>query len=240
MKILGIDSSANVGSVALINDRTVIGEYTINNKKTHSQTLLPMIDELMRITDTDKNSLDAIAIAKGPGSFTGLRIGGAVAKGLGLALKCPLLPVSTLEALAYNCYGTQSLICPIMDARRGQVYTALYSYKRNAAGSYETETVLADCAIAIEDIVEHINSIGRSVVFVGDGVNVFNEIINNTIKVRRDYVSSANELMHASSVALLAAERFEECRMDAGDYEPVYLRLSQAERERLEKNDDIS
>ena len=131
MKILALDSSGLVASVALIQDETLVAEYTMNYKKTHSQTLLPMLDEIKKAVDLDLETLDAIAVAAGPGSFTGLRIGSATAKGLGLALDKPLIPVPTLEALAYNLYDTpeDTLICPIMDARRKQVYTGIYAFK---------------------------------------------------------------------------------------------------------------
>ena len=131
MKILALDSSGLVASVALLQDETLVAEYTMNYKKTHSQTLLPMLDEIKKAVDLDLETLDAIAVAAGPGSFTGLRIGSATAKGLGLALNKPLIAVPTLEALAYNLYDTpeDTPICPIMDARRKQVYTGMYAFK---------------------------------------------------------------------------------------------------------------
>ena len=126
MKILGLDSSGIVASVAIVEDDALIAEYTVNYKKTHSQTLLPMLDEIAKMTELDLNSIDAIAVAAGPGSFTGLRIGSATAKGLGLALKKPLIAIPTVEGLAYNLYDTPGLICPIMDARRFiQAFTVL-------------------------------------------------------------------------------------------------------------------
>ena len=126
MRILGIESSALVASVALVTDDILTAEYTVDFKKTHSQTLLPMIDEVARMLELDLNTIDAIAVAGGPGSFTGLRIGAATAKGLGLALEKPLIHVPTVDALAYNLWGAKALVCPIMDARRRQVYTGLY------------------------------------------------------------------------------------------------------------------
>lgn len=123
MKILALDSSGLVASVAVVEDDNLIAEYTVNYKKTHSQTLLPMLDEIVKMTELDLDTIDAVAVAAGPGSFTGLRIGSATAKGLGLALKKPLIGVPTLEGLAYNLYNTKGLICPLMDARRNQVYT---------------------------------------------------------------------------------------------------------------------
>ena len=118
MKILALDSSGLVASAAVVEDDITIAEYTINYKKTHSQTLLPMLDELRRMTELDLHTIDAIAVAAGPGSFTGLRIGSATAKGLGFALDIPIIPVPTVDALAYNLYGSDKLICPLMDARR--------------------------------------------------------------------------------------------------------------------------
>lgn len=126
MKILGIDSSAMVASVAIVDDDILIAEYSINHKKTHSQTLLPMLDEIVKMAEQDLSEIDAIAIAAGPGSFTGLRIGSATAKGLGMALGKPIISVPTCQALAYNLAGADALICPIMDARRNQVYTGIY------------------------------------------------------------------------------------------------------------------
>lgn len=134
VRILGIDSSGLVAGVAVTEDDVLVAEYTTNYKKTHSQTLLPMLDELRRMVELDLNTLDAIAVASGPGSFTGLRIGAATAKGLGLALNRPLVEVPTLEGLAWNVWGAGGIVCPLMDARRNQVYTAAYRY---TAGSRE-------------------------------------------------------------------------------------------------------
>ena len=129
MKLLALDSSGLVASAAILHDDELVAEYTVNYKKTHSQTLLPMVDEIVSMTETDLGQVDAIAVAAGPGSFTGLRIGSATAKGLGLALKKDLVPVPTLEGLAYNYYGYPGLICPVMDARRQQVYTGIYRFE---------------------------------------------------------------------------------------------------------------
>ena len=132
MRILALDSSGLVASVAIVEagpvEQETIAEYTVNYKKTHSQTLLPMLDEVAKMIELDMESIDAIAVAAGPGSFTGLRIGSATAKGLGLALKKPLIHIPTLEGLAYNLCGTDKIVCPIMDARRGQVYTGIYEF----------------------------------------------------------------------------------------------------------------
>ena len=136
MKILAIEASSLVCSTAILTDDIITAEYTINNKVTHSQTLLPMIDEICKMTDTDVSEFDAIAVSGGPGSITGLRIGSATAKGLAYALNVPVVNVPTLEAMAYNFYGTDKVICPIMDARRNQVYTGIYSFENNGLSIY--------------------------------------------------------------------------------------------------------
>ncbi len=130
MKILGLDSSGLVASVAVVEDDALVAEYTINYKKTHSQTLLPMLEALAEMIELDMGTIDGIAIASGPGSFTGLRIGSATAKGLGLVLGKPLIEVPTLEGLAWNLWGSDRIVCPLMDARRNQVYTAAYEFLR--------------------------------------------------------------------------------------------------------------
>ena len=126
MRVLAIASSGLTATVAVVEETQTIAEYTVNYKKTHSQTLLPMIDEMAKMVELDLSTIDAIAVAGGPGSFTGLRIGSATAKGLGLALEKPLIHVPTVDAMAYSRYGCEDIICPIMDARRKQVYTGLY------------------------------------------------------------------------------------------------------------------
>ena len=172
MKILGLDSSGIVASVAIVEDDVLIAEYTVNYKKTHSQTLLPMLDEIAKMTELDLNSIDAIVVAAGPGSFTGLRIGSATAKGLGLALKKPLIAIPTVEGLAYNLYDISGLICPIMDARRKQVYTGIYRFT-----DHQLKVVEDQMAVPMETVIEKLNQYGEAVTFLGDGVSVFHELI---------------------------------------------------------------
>ena len=148
MRILGIESSSLVASAAIVTDDILTAEYTVNFKKTHSQTLLPMIDEIVTMTETELGSIDAIAVSGGPGSFTGLRIGSATAKGLGLALKKPLIHVPTVDALAYNLWGAKDLVCPIMDAKRNQVYTGIYRMRGGM------EAVKAQCAMDMGQLME--------------------------------------------------------------------------------------
>lgn len=232
MKILAIDSSSIVATVALIEDDTILTEYSVNHKKTHSQTLLPMIDEIMRMSEQDVNSLDAIAVSGGPGSFTGLRIGSAVAKGLGFVIDKPLIHIPTLDGLAYNMYGYDKLICPIMDARRSQVYTGLYHFE-----NCKFVCDLEQCQKDIHDLISVINETGREVVFLGDGVKVYKSVIEEEVEVMYEFAPAHMNMQRAASVAALAVEYYKQGKTEsAEEHEPNYLRKSQAERELEEKN----
>lgn len=231
MKLLVLESSGLVASVALMEEEKMIGEYTVNFKKTHSQTLLPMVDELVKNIGIDLKDLDGIAISNGPGSFTGLRIGSATAKGLAQALNIPIVPVSTLEALAANLFGTKGIICPMMDARRNQVYTGLYGYEGSRLITYEKPD-----ALPVTEILEKINQNGESVIFLGDGVPVYKNQIEEMVKVPFRYAPPHLNRQRAGAVGTLAVQYFQEGKMEsARDHKPDYLRKSQAERELLEK-----
>lgn len=237
MRILALDSSGLVASVAVIesdgSDAQTIAEYTVNYKKTHSQTLLPMLDEVAKMTELDLGTIDAIAVAGGPGSFTGLRIGSATAKGLGLALGKPLIHVPTLEGLAFNLAGTDMLVCPIMDARRKQVYTGLYEFDGD-----ELVVIEDQMAIGIEELSMKLKKYDRKIVFLGDGVPVHREVlVNELMKGAAITFAPANmNRQRAASVGTLALSYYEKGRIvSAAEHEPDYLRVSQAERERAER-----
>ena len=231
MKILALDSSGLTASVAVIEDENLMGEYTMNYKKTHSQTLLPMLDELAKMIELDLQSIDAIAVAGGPGSFTGLRIGSATAKGIGLALDKPIIHVPTVDGLAYNLWGHQDLVCPLMDARRNQTYTGLYEFTADGMN-----ILVESCAVGIEEILEKINEYGRPVVFLGDGVPVFRAIIEEKCRVPYSYAPAHLNRQRAGAVGVLGMEYYKQGKyQSAAEHKPDYLRLSQAERERLEK-----
>ncbi len=233
MRILGIDSSGLVASVAIVEDDKLLGEYTINYKKTHSETLLPMLDEVVRMLELPLSSLDAIAVAKGPGSFTGLRIGSATAKGLGLALNIPLIGVPTTDALAYNLWGAASLVCPIMDARRQQVYTGIYRFLREEE-DYRLETILPSTAMGIGELCEMLSERGEEVIFLGDGVPVFSNYIRERLTVPFSFAPVHANKQRAGAVAALGSVYYREGKTESADaHRPEYLRLSQAERERL-------
>lgn len=231
MKILGLDSSGIVASVAIVEDDVLIAEYTVNYKKTHSQTLLPMLDEIAKMTELDLNSIDAIAVAAGPGSFTGLRIGSATAKGLGLALKKPLIAIPTVEGLAYNLYDISGLICPIMDARRKQVYTGIYRFT-----DHQLKVVEDQMAVPMETVIEKLNQYGEAVTFLGDGVPVFHDLIAEKMTVPYSFAPAHVNKQRAAAVATLGEIYYRQGKTEtAMEHVPDYLRVSQAERERAER-----
>ncbi|MBQ5869697.1 MAG: tRNA (adenosine(37)-N6)-threonylcarbamoyltransferase complex dimerization subunit type 1 TsaB [Lachnospiraceae bacterium] len=230
MRILAIESSSLVASVAIVEDGVTLAEYTANFKMTHSQTLLPMIDSMVSLFGIDLSTIDAIAVSGGPGSFTGLRIGSATAKGLGLALDKPLIHVPTLDGTAYNLYGAKGLICPIMDARRNQVYTGIYRFEQ------EFEVVMEQDAMDMGELIEKLNGMGERVIFLGDGVPVHEKKIRELMTVPFDLAPAHMNRQRAASVAALGAVYFAEGKSEtAAEHGPDYLRKSQAEREREER-----
>lgn len=226
MKILAIESSSLVASAAVVEDDVVTAEYTVNFKKTHSQTLLPMIDEIISMIGLDVNTIDGIAVSGGPGSFTGLRIGSATAKGLGLALNKPLIHVPTLDAMAWNLYGVSGIICPIMDARRNQVYTGLYRFEK------EFQVEMESCSMDIHELICHLNELGERVFFLGDGVPVYKKVVEEEMTAPWDFVPAQSNRQRAASVAALGSRYFAEGKVEtAAEHAPDYLRKAQAERE---------
>ena len=243
MKILGLDSSGIVASVAIVEDDVLIAEYTVNYKKTHSQTLLPMLDEIAKMTELDLNSIDAIAVAAGPGSFTGLRIGSATAKGLGLALDKPLVHIPTVDGLAYNVYGCEDIICPIMDARRNQVYTGMYTFSRKAGEKEDCNQVQPvfqvmkmQMAISVEELIRRLNNYHRPVVFLGDGVPVYKEMLEAGLKVPYSFAPAYMNRQRAAVIGALGIQYYKAGKFEtAMEHQPEYLRASQAERERAQR-----
>lgn len=231
MKLLAIESSGLVASAAIVTEDALLAEYTVNFKKTHSQTLLPMVEEIVSMLGVDLNELDVIAVSAGPGSFTGLRIGSATAKGLGFALKKPIIPVPTTQGIAANLYGAEGIICPLMDARRNQVYTGLYRYNKNGFVIVEDQM-----AVMIDEIIEKVNTIGEPVTYLGDGVEAFADILKEKTSVPFSFAPLHASKQRAGALAVRAVELCKAGVMQsAAEHEPDYLRLSQAERELKEK-----
>ena len=228
MLILSVDSSATPASVSLYDDK-VLAEYYINTKLTHSQTLVAMIESVLQITGTDVKDIDLYAVNNGPGSFTGVRIGVSAVKGMAYAQDKPCIAVSTLESMAYNCLTDNAVICACMDARRQQVYNALFKVNGGAI-----ERISEDRAIAIDQLCSELKDINDRAILVGDGANL---VYNFCSELKHVILAPENlRYQKASSVAMIASNKAEQGEMiSAAALMPSYLRLSQAERERMEK-----
>ena len=218
MKILAIEASGPVAGCALLEDGTLTAEYSVQYKKKHSQSLVPMLNEMKEMLDLDLSSIDFIAVTAGPGSFTGLRIGAATVKGLGLALDKPVLPVPTVDSLACGLYGTDRVICPLMDARRQQVYTGIYENKDGL------RILEPQCVTALTEITGKLNELGREVIFLGDGVPVNEEALRDEMKVPYLIAPAHLNRQRAASTAVRAAqiyaEKGEEALVSADDFRP--------------------
>ena len=233
MKIIALDSSGTVAAAAIADETRLIAEYTLDNGMTHSQTLLPMLDEIAGRAGVTMKEIDAVAVAGGPGSFTGLRIGSATAKGIALAEKIPVVNVPTLEAMAYHYYGDNRLICPMMNARRQQVYTALYRFVSSDDGRYRAQAVLEQEAADVREWCERINALGESIVLLGDGADDYREILIKCLKVPFCFAPIHLNRQRAGALACCALTYLAEGKTEtAAQHHPVYLRKSQAERER--------
>ncbi len=227
MKILALDSTALVGSVALCDDAARLGEITLNNGNTHSETLLPMVEFLLKRFEMTPDDVDLFAASAGPGSFTGVRIGAATVKGLAFSTGKPCIGVSTLDALAYNLRSMGGLICPVMNARRKQVYTALFR-----AVDGRLERLMPDSAIAIEELDRILDTYNEPVRLCGDGYEITEALLTHAILP----VPEELRQQSAYSVAQIARAAYESgIRTTDIELAPTYLRLSQAERERAER-----
>ena len=223
MKILALDSSAVVASVALCDGERLLAEYTLNNGNTHSETLLPMVECLFRHLGVTAGDIDLFAVSSGPGSFTGVRIGAATLKGLAFASEKPCVGVSTLEALAENLVSLTGLICPVMNARRSQVYTALFR-----SDGQRLVRLMEDSALSITELDEILAAYGEEVLFCGDGYDITLSAIEKT-KTRP--LPFRLRLQSAYSVAQVALRHFEEGNyVKDQELTVTYLRPSQAER----------
>lgn len=227
MKILAVDSCSSAATCALVSDDKLTAEIVLNDKKTHSVKLLPQIEHMLEASETDISDIDYFAVTVGPGSFTGQRIGIATVKGLAHAVNKPCIGVSSLEALAYNLPLNPFFVCPIMDARRQQVYTATFK---------NLEYITHDRAIALSDLLTEQQ--GTDTVFIGDGVESFREIIIERMGAKAHFPPAHLLHLRGSSVAELAKKYINENKIyDYNSLQPSYLRLSQAEREYLERNE---
>ena len=226
MKILAVDTSATAASVAVAEENKLIGEFSINTALTHSQTLMPMVDELLKNTGLSVNNIDAVAVNAGPGSFTGVRIGVAAVKGIAFPKNLPCVSVSTLESLAYNMLGNDCIVCSVMDARCSQVYNALFRVK----GCTVTR-MTDDRALSLTDLKNELRNINEKVVLVGDGAVLCSKFLGEELE-NIMLAPFNNRIQTASSVAYAAFEKINNGEtVKADELMPVYLRLPQAQRE---------
>lgn len=226
MKILAVDTSATAASVAVAEENKLIGEFSINTALTHSQTLMPMVDELLKNTGLSVNDIDAVAVNAGPGSFTGVRIGVAAVKGIAFPKNLPCVSVSTLESMAYNMLGNDCIVCSVMDARCSQVYNALFRVK----GCTVTR-MTDDRALSLTDLKNELQNINEKVVLVGDGAVLCSKFLGEELE-NIMIAPFNNRIQTASSVAYAAFEKINNGEtVKADELMPVYLRLPQAQRE---------
>ena len=228
MKILAFDSTATTASVAITEDEKLLGEVTLNNGNTHSETLLPMAEALLAMLSLSVPDIDLFACSAGPGSFTGVRIGAATVKGMAFGTGKPCVGVSTLEALAYNMRGFCGIICPVMNARRSQVYTAIFE-----CDGENIKRITEDMAIAAEELDERLSGYEMPVYLCGDGIEVALDCFKKT-KAAAAPEGLRYQSGYSVSQVALALHKEGKSVSDA-ELTATYLRLSQAERERLER-----
>lgn len=239
MKILAIDTTAAAASAAVCEDGFLMGEYFVNLKQTHSQTIMPMIDNLLRLCRVDLKDIGLFAVSTGPGSFTGVRIGVAAIKGLALPFGTPCADVSALEALAYNAAGSQCEICACMDARRNQFYNALFE-----SNGENIKRLTEDRAISFENLSNDINlavSSEKNIVLVGDGAKLcYNNLKEKNFDMQKIKLAPQNiRFARASSVAAIGYKLYSEGKtVSSESLLPSYLRLPQAQRELKKRKND--
>lgn len=225
MKVLSIECSATAASVAIADEQKLFCEFFTNTGLTHSQTLLPMINNSLECANINLDSIDVFAISEGPGSFTGVRIGIAALKGLALAKDKPCIGVSSLEAMAYNLLGKECIVCSVMDARCNQVYCATFKSGDNI------ERLSPDEAKMIDELGNSLKNYKLPIVFVGDGAELcYNKLVSI---VDNTSIAPVNlRFQRASSVAACAIEKLKtQPTISVDEILPVYLRAPQAERE---------
>ena len=224
MLILSMDSSAKPASVAVCNDNILLGQYFQNSGHTHSRTLLSMTEDLLKNLDLKISDIDLIAVSQGPGSFTGIRIGVSAVKGLAWGSDKPVCGVSALEAMAMQTKQTDAIICSVMDARRDQVYNALFTWKED-----KLIRLCDDRAISLEDLTLELKNKTAPIYLIGDGAELTFDYFSNT-SISCKLAPMLLRFQTAYGVALAAMQTKP---TNATDLEATYLRPSQAERERL-------
>lgn len=226
MKILGIESATVTASCAITEDKKVMCEYSQSFKRTHSEKLMPLIVQLLEDNCINIDEIDYIAVSKGPGSYTGVRIGASIAKGLALAKDIKILPVSTMMSIAYNVYDKDKYIVPVQDAKSGRIYSGIYKWNNQ-----KLEVVEEQFACNIDDLYEIVNNLDKKVIFNGDGSESYKQNLVENIKVDFEIAPTSFSDLKASTICMLGKQLVEEDNaIDCSKFAPEYLRLSQAER----------
>jgi len=224
MIVLGIETATSVGSVAIISEGKLIGEFTVNLGLIHSETLLPLIDQLLKMVRIKFSQVDGLAVSTGPGSFTGLRVGISTVKGLALAGRKPVVGISTLDALAYNFSWFEGLICPMLDAKKKEVYTAGYRWNLS---SFQLNRVTPYLAVSPEKFIENIK---EKVVFGGEGSQIYECLIKERLGKNAYFASPPLKYPRAATIAWLGCEEIKRGKVvDIHKLNPIYIRPSEAE-----------
>ncbi|KAB3532065.1 tRNA (adenosine(37)-N6)-threonylcarbamoyltransferase complex dimerization subunit type 1 TsaB [Alkaliphilus serpentinus] len=227
MKLLALDTSSMVATVAIMEEDKLIAETVLNHKKTHSSQLMPLIKEALDNCGLTPADIDYFAASLGPGSFTGLRIGITTIKAMAQALNKPVVGVSTLDALAYNLPCSEGILCPIIDAQRDNLYTARYKWKKQELNRISDYDILH-----IDELIDVLNNQNEKIIFLGDGINQFQQILEGSLKEKALFPHNALSIPRASSIGGLALIQIKEGNVQkAEELLPIYMRKSQAEKQ---------
>lgn len=235
MLTFGIDTCCMAATAAIVDERVLVAQTVTNRKKTHSEMMMPQVEQMFKTAEIDPSEIDVYAAAVGPGSFTGVRIGVATAKALAQATNRPCVAVSTLEALAYSSKLFDGVIAPILDARREQVYNALFEGGKNGLSR-----LTKDRALALSELLEELKAIGKDVIFMGDGVFVFENQIRESLGKRAFFAPKTIAMNIGGAIAEIGAEKYKNGEgITYSELVPSYVRLSQAERDLIEKKKNV-
>ena len=230
MLVFGIDTCCMAATAAIMSEKIMVAQTVINQNKTHSQIMMPQIEQMLRAAEVDPMEIDAFAAAVGPGSFTGVRIGVATVKAMAQAAKKPCVAVSTLEALAYSSKHFDGIISPVLDARRNQVYNSLFQ------GGSSLERLCEDRALALDELLDELLKLDKKVLFMGDATLVFEDQIKAALGDMAFFAPKVTNLNLAGAVAEIGLEKMKMGQVvEYRELVPEYIRLSQAEREKLEQ-----
>jgi len=229
MKILAIESASITASCAVSENDVVLGEYSLGYKKTHSEKLMPLIENLLEDMDIKIKEIELIAISEGPGSYTGLRIGASIAKSIAYAINVPIVNIPTMKSLAANIYSVDRNLVPIMDAKAGRVYSGIYKWDND-----NLTTVKEQFPTDIDELIEMLNDKKIPVILIGDGSENYKNLLVEKLKVEHIFSPKQFNILRASSLACLGYSMvLSGDTITASEFSPKYLRLSQAERNKI-------